>query len=120
MFIDHVSIGITDFKKSAKFYDLVLGAMGYKRNLTYEGEAICYGEQCELWIGVEKSVTRSNGSHIAFKAKCKEDIHKFYDEAIKNGGTCDGKPGPRPEYNETYYAAYVLDPDGNKIEACIY
>ena len=62
----------------------------------------------------------SNGVHISFLAPSKKAVDAFHAAALKHGGTCDGPPGPRPEYGEPYYAAFVRDPDGHKIEAMIW
>ncbi|EHA1206468.1 VOC family protein [Vibrio alginolyticus] len=65
----------------------------------------------------ERVANPSNGAHIAFNAPSKESVDLFYTTALELGGTCEGKPGLRPEYGESYYAAFVRDLDGNKIEA---
>ncbi|HAS6092495.1 TPA: VOC family protein, partial [Vibrio vulnificus] len=84
-----------------------------------ENVAAAYGENFEFWVGCpcENAASSGNGAHIAFNAPNKEAVDQFYAMALELGGECAGKPGLRPEYGETYYAAFVRDVDGNKIEA---
>jgi catechol 2,3-dioxygenase-like lactoylglutathione lyase family enzyme len=121
MILNHVSVGACDIPKAVKFYDSVLSTLSIKRAHYIDNVAAAYGESFEFWVGspCEGKATPSNGSHIAFNAPTKESVDQFYATAIALGGTCEGKPGLRPEYGETYYAAFVRDLDGNKIEAVI-
>ncbi len=121
MLINHVSVGVTNLDKSAVFYDAVMGSLEVKRAFVMQNVTIAYGENFEFWIGLpndeSKPASAGNGTHIAFNAKDKQAVEAFYQTALANGGTCGGKPGLRPEYSENYYAAFVFDPDGNKLEA---
>ena len=67
-----------------------------------------------------RPATWGNGTHVAFLAESKEQVHRFYEEALRNGGSSEGEPGPRPHYGPNYYATYVRDPDGNKLQAVCY
>ncbi len=116
----HVSIGVSDIKKAGAFYDSVLGPLGYKRVYDSEG-ALAYGEKdAVLWLlangGTVKPDLKS-GLHFCFDAKARKDVDAFHAAGLKNGGTDNGKPGIREDYSPTYYAAFVVDPDGYRIEA---
>ncbi|MGC9404363.1 VOC family protein [Vibrio genomosp. F10 str. 9ZC157] len=119
MILNHVSVGAKDVVTAVKFYDAVLSTLAIKRTHYIENVAAAYGESFEFWVGCpcEGKATSSNGSHLAFNAPNKESVDRFYATAIELGGTCEGKPGLRPEYGDAYYAAFVRDLDGNKIEA---
>lgn len=118
--ISHVSLGVNDFAKASHFYDSVLATVGTVRILQY-GDAIGYGRSFpEFWIHPPldgKPANVGNGTHIAFAARNKAEVDAFYAEALKQGATDDGSPGPRPDYGEPYYGAFVRDLDGHKIEA---
>ncbi len=123
--LHHVSVGVTDVARAAKFYDPVLKALGYKRVADYSPGAIAYGEskdQPQFWIGLphnNDAATVGNGTHIGFIAKSKGAVNKFHEVALKAGGSNNGEPGPRPDYGSTYYGAFIYDLDGNKIEAAV-
>jgi catechol 2,3-dioxygenase-like lactoylglutathione lyase family enzyme len=122
--LHHVSVGVADVERAAKFYDEVLGALGYKRSAQFLPYAVAYGEGIsELWIGQphdQGAPSPGNGTHIGFSARTKGAVDKFHAAALENGGTDEGEPGPRPEYGPDYYGAFVRDPDGNKIEATLH
>ncbi|MCJ8336215.1 MAG: VOC family protein, partial [Epibacterium sp.] len=67
-----------------------------------------------------RPATWGNGTQVAFVADTKEDVRAFHDTALRLGGSSEGEPGPRPHYGENYFAAYVRDPDGNKLQAVCY
>ena len=122
--LHHVSVGVTDVERAARFYDEVLGALGYKRSAQYLPYAIAYGEGIsEFWIQLpldQGTPSAGNGVHIGFSARTKEAVDKFHQAALANGGTDEGEPGPRPDYGPEYYGAFVRDPDGNKVEATLH
>ncbi len=124
--IDHVSVGCKDVKKARAFYDPVLATIGYQpvMPLEIQGEllAIGYGDagQPSFWVQLpfdRNPATMGNGVHIAFTAATRAAVDAFYLAAIEAGGIDDGQPGLRHEYHPSYYAAFVRDKDGNKIEA---
>ena len=122
--IDHVSLGVTDMARSKKFYDAVLAPLGIKLFFEFDGGA-GYGaaqDEVNFWIGppldAERKVQPSGGSHVAFSAASRRAVDEFYRAAIAAGAKDDGKPDVRPIYHANYYGAFVLDPDGHKIEAC--
>lgn len=116
--IDHISIGVRDLDASAAFYDAVLGAIGFERLVTRVG-TVGYGKKYpEFWINHRPESDPSNsGVHICLRTRERAQIDAFHQAALDAGGVSDGAPGPRPEYTDTYYAAFIYDPDGNKIEA---
>lgn len=121
--VHHVSLGTNDMDRSLAFYDATLGALGYRRVMEFLPYAAAYGvDHPEFWIGRAYDQTKSsagNGVHIGFAAKTKDEVQAFYEAALAHGGRDDGPPGPRTDYGPDYFGAFVRDPDGNKIEACI-
>ena len=121
--LHHVSVGVTDMERAARFYDAVMKALGYKRVMDIPPYGIAYGETMpEFWIGGpadRQAPSSGNGVHIALQAKSRQDVHAFHEAALAAGGSDDGAPGPRPQYTPEYYGAFVRDPDGNKIEAML-
>jgi catechol 2,3-dioxygenase-like lactoylglutathione lyase family enzyme len=120
--IDHVSIGVRDLEKSVRFYECALRPLGY-RKLDVRPETAGFGKRySEFWINLRPDLARLgsglvSGAHVALRAPSIEAVDAFYAAALQSGGTCDGAPGPRPQYGPGYYAAFVRDPDGNCIEA---
>ena len=122
--LHHVSVGVTNFERAAKFYDAVLATLGYKRVADYAPHAIGYGtDHPEFWIGAPHNqlpMTAGNGVHMGFSARTKAQVQKFHEVALAHGASNDGEPGPRPDYGPDYYGAFVYDLDGNKIEATLH
>jgi len=117
---DHVSIGVADIARSKKFYDATLKPLGYSR--LSDGEpSLGYGAKAvALWLGATpKPVTADTGSglHFCFVAPNRAAVDAFHANALKAGGTDNGKPGVRTDYGPKYYAAFAIDPDGYRIEA---
>jgi catechol 2,3-dioxygenase-like lactoylglutathione lyase family enzyme len=121
--LHHVSIGVTDLERAAKFYDAVLATLGYRRVADYSPHAIGYGtDKPEFWIGGAHNgdpVTAGNGTHMGFIARDKAQVLKFHATALAYGASNNGEPGPRADYGPNYYGAFVYDLDGNKIEALL-
>jgi catechol 2,3-dioxygenase-like lactoylglutathione lyase family enzyme len=118
--IDHTGIGVADVERSAAFYDAALGALGLRRvQQLPENEgtnAVGYGvEYAVFWI--DRFHPHSIRNHTAFAAKSRAEVDAFHAAALNVGGTDNGAPGIRQGYEPGYYAAFVLDPDGNNIEA---
>ena len=118
--IDHVSIAVRDLEACGRFYDAVLQAMGYARMVTRLG-TIGFGKKYpDFWLNERRAMTpvvADSGTHIALRAGDTQAVDAFHAAALKAGGSSDGAPGPRPEYTAGYYAAFVRDPEGNRIEA---
>jgi catechol 2,3-dioxygenase-like lactoylglutathione lyase family enzyme len=119
--LHHVSVGVADVERAAKFYDAALRALGYKRIMEFLPYAIGYGETGpEFWVQLphnQQPASVGNGYHVGFAAGSKKAVQKFHATALAQGGTDDGAPGPRPDYGPEYYGAFVIDLDGNKLEA---
>lgn len=118
--IDHMGIDVRDLQKSKKFYEDVLPALGFKLLVYFEEYgAVGFGkDRPRFWLGKGKPTNGDDDVHICFEAQNRKQVRDFYEAAIRAGGRDNGKPGLRPEYHENYYGAFVLDPDGNGIEAC--
>jgi catechol 2,3-dioxygenase-like lactoylglutathione lyase family enzyme len=118
--LSHVSLGTDDLARAAAFYDRVLGTLGLRRMMEHEA-GVAWGRAWpEFWIGRPldgQPASPGNGTHVCFNAPSREAVHAFHAAALAAGAVDDGAPGPRPHYAPQYYAAFVLDPDGHKIEA---
>jgi catechol 2,3-dioxygenase-like lactoylglutathione lyase family enzyme len=106
---DHVHLRVADLDASRRFYTAALGALG--REIGGTGS---HFSSDELWVTSDGSPTR--GVHLAFQAEDRDAVQRFYDAALAAGGRDNGRPGER-DYHPGYYACYVLDPDGNNVEA---
>lgn len=120
--IHHLSIAVTDLERAATFYDAVLTPLGYAR--VFKGdESVGYGysgKGDKLLLNLEDKVSvPGEGFHLAFSAAEPEHVDRFHAAALLHGGRCNGRPGPRPDYGDRYYAAFVFDPDGYRIEAVV-
>lgn len=126
--LDHTGIVVTDLARARRFYDAVAKALGLGTIDNGEASFLLGKSEKEpipyLWIGtlrpsywVEGSRAGINQMHVAFRAASKAQVDEFHRAALAAGGTDNGKPGPREQ--EGYYGAFVLDPDGNNIEACL-
>ena len=117
--IDHISIGVSDLERARQFYEQVLGTLGMTQLRVWPDAAAGFGKNYpEFWINVRKDlIVTDNGTHICLRAPSTAAVDAFHAAAIAGGGVSDGAPGLRPEYHNRYYAAFVRDPDGNRIEA---
>jgi catechol 2,3-dioxygenase-like lactoylglutathione lyase family enzyme len=118
--LDHVSIGVKDIKRARRFYDAALSALGYRCSSPGES-SLGYGREREdFWVlAVASPVApdKASGLHLCFKADGREAVDAFHKAALGAGGKDNGKPGLRADYGKGYYAAFVVDPDGYRIEA---
>jgi catechol 2,3-dioxygenase-like lactoylglutathione lyase family enzyme len=118
--IDHVSVGVSDLERAARFYEAALMALGLSRLVTRPA-TIGFGKAYpEFWINLRAGMAKvapDNGVHVCLRAKSTGEVDAFHAAALKAGGRSDGAPGLRPHDRVRYYAAFVLDPDGNRIEA---
>jgi len=119
--IDHTSIAVRDLKKGEAFYTALLSPLRIAKLREWPDAAIGFGKKYpEFWINRRAGMDRvadDSGIHICLRAPSAEAVDAFYAAALAAGGTSDGGPGVRPEYHQTYYAAFIRDPDGNRIEA---
>jgi len=118
--IDHVSVAVRDLAVSARFYEAVLATLGFAK-LDARSATIGFGKTYpEFWINLRGELTpvaAGSGAHVCFRARTTEVVDAFHSAALAAGGADDGKPGLRPQHGDGYYAAFVRDPDGNRIEA---
>ncbi|BBC00954.1 catechol 2,3-dioxygenase-like lactoylglutathione lyase family enzyme [Bradyrhizobium japonicum] len=118
--IDHVSVGVRDLERAARFYEPTLAALGLSRLVTRPA-TIGFGKAYpEFWINLRATmapVAHESGTHICLRAKTTAEVDAFHTAALASGGLSDGPPGLRPHDRVRYYAAFVLDLDGNRIEA---
>lgn len=118
--LDHVSIGVRDIGASRKFYDAAFAALGYRR-LSDGSDALAYGADApEFWVLAAEHPVPPNaqsGLHLSFAAPSRACVDDFHAAALRQGGRDNGKPGPRADYGPSYYAAFVIDPDGYRLEA---
>ena len=114
--IDHVGFEVVDLARSSRFYDAVLYALGARRLISSE-HAVAYGVNGpQVWIVVRGRRPEPGYGHLALSANGKAAVDAAYAGGLAAGGTDDGPPGMRPQYGERYYAAYLRDPDGLRVE----
>lgn len=120
--MSHVSLGTNDYPTAKVFYDAVLATLQIKCVMDFDGGA-GYGRAFpEFWIQKPhdgKEASTGNGVHVAFLANSIAEVKAFHAKALALGAKDDGAPGRRPDYGPKYYAAFVRDLDGNKIEAML-
>jgi catechol 2,3-dioxygenase-like lactoylglutathione lyase family enzyme len=118
--IDHISVGVADLDRAARFYEPTLAALGLARLVTRPA-TIGFGKSYpEFWINLRAGMAKvapESGTHICLRAKSTAEVDAFHAVALNAGGASDGAPGIRPHDRVKYYAAFVVDPDGNRIEA---
>jgi catechol 2,3-dioxygenase-like lactoylglutathione lyase family enzyme len=116
--IDHYGINCSDLAASTRFYDEVLGVLGYTRAMDF-GVAIGYGADGvpEFWISAWQGAEPNREMHCAFRAASVDDVKAFHAKALELGAESLHAPRRWPEYHEGYYGAFVRDPDGNNVEA---
>jgi catechol 2,3-dioxygenase-like lactoylglutathione lyase family enzyme len=119
--IDHVSIAVRDLRKAEPFYAAVLAPLGMRKLREWPNAAIGFGKTYpEFWINRREGMDRlgeDSGVHICLRATDIRAVEDFHVAAIRAGGASDGAPGVRAQYHSGYYAAFIRDPDGNRIEA---
>ena len=118
--IDHVSVGVGDLERAARFYEQALAPLGLSRLVTRLA-TVGFGKTYpEFWINLRSDmakVAHDSGVHICLRAGSTNDVDAFHAAALKAGGRSDGAPGLRPHDRVRYYAAFIVDPDGNRVEA---
>jgi catechol 2,3-dioxygenase-like lactoylglutathione lyase family enzyme len=129
--LSYTYFGTNDLQRAIVFYDAVLSPLGMKRCITndpawdatsagwglYEEDGL---RELAFWVGIpvnQREATTGNGSMVAFRASSWGEVDEFHAAALANGGSSEGAPGLRRHYNPDFYAAYVRDPDGNKLAA---
>jgi catechol 2,3-dioxygenase-like lactoylglutathione lyase family enzyme len=115
--IDHVSIAVRDLAVAMHFYDVLLAVLGYRRLDTRPATAGYGKDYSEFWINARAAAAQSDGAHVCLRARSTGIVDAFHSAALAAGGSSDGAPGLRPHHGKGYYAAFIRDPDGNRIEA---
>lgn len=114
--LDHVGLEVSDLARAARFYDALFAPLGGRRIVDAE-QAIAYGvHEPRLWIVQRGRAPRPGYGHVAITASGRPAVDAAYAAAIEAGGRDDGEPGHRPHYGPRYYSAYLLDPDGLRVE----
>lgn len=116
--IHHVSLEVSDLERSGRFYDAVVGALGWRRHIE-EADMIGWGIVRPLFFASTRHGVAPGGGHVCFAASGIPAVKGAWEGGLAAGGTDDGPPGQRPEYGASYYSAYLLDPDGNRIEIAV-
>ena len=126
-YIDHVDIRVSDIDVSQRFYEAALEPLGLRVTQTRPdpngGAEIGFGAAAGTEFAIHEPTkspgqdTVTTGAHIAFAASDRSAVQAFHEAAVAHGGRDIGAPGPRPVYSEGYYGAFVLDPEGNNVEA---
>jgi len=119
--INHVSIGVRDLAKAKRFYDAVLKPLGYACQSESEG-SLGYGSKAGIpfWVNTADHPVKADlksGLHFCFDAESRKAVDAFHAGGLKAGGKDNGQPGIREAYSPTYYAAFLVDPDGYRVEA---
>ena len=117
--IDHISVAVRDLAAAARFYEHALAPLGYKR-LVDTAARVAFGTKYpEVWLNARphmNPIDADTGAHLCLRARTQEAVDAFHAHALSHGGTDDGAPGPRQATQVIYYAAFVRDPDGNRLE----
>jgi catechol 2,3-dioxygenase-like lactoylglutathione lyase family enzyme len=121
--IDHVSMAVRDLARATRFYEALLGTIGLTK-LEMRPATVGFGKKYpELWLnhraGMD-AIAHASGAHVCLRARSTQAVDAFHAAALLAGGTCDGAPGLRPQHGDAYYAAFIRDPDGNRIEAATF
>jgi catechol 2,3-dioxygenase-like lactoylglutathione lyase family enzyme len=118
MMFDHVEYSVQSYAQSLKFYASCLPKLG--SNLLFSSDKnknFGFGGRDSTELLISEGLPTSPKLHIAFRASSEKQVNEFYEQAISNGGKCNGPPGYRKDYDPGYYAAFVIDPDGHNVEA---
>jgi catechol 2,3-dioxygenase-like lactoylglutathione lyase family enzyme len=121
--IDHVSIAVRNLHATGRFYETVLGTLGYAK-LRDHANTLGFGKRYpEFWLNHRPAMAPNaadSGHHVCLRAADVNTVAAFHAVALQAGGRCDGAPGLRPEYSDGYYAAFIRDPEGNRIEVATF
>jgi len=116
--IHHVSVEVSDIERSGRFYDALLGTLGWRRHID-TAEVIGWGIVRPIFFASTRRPAVSGGGHVCFGATGIPAVKAAWEDGVSAGGTDEGAPGPRPEYGASYYSAYLRDPDGHRVEITV-
>lgn len=117
--IDHVSLPVRDLEQSTKFYESVLSKIGFKKLIEMPVTVGFGRKHPEFWLNHRPEMNErglDEGFHVCLRARTIDAVQAFHEAATAAGAESDGAPGPRPQYSDRYYAAFIRDRDGNRIE----
>ncbi|HEV7368629.1 VOC family protein [Arenibaculum sp.] len=119
---DHIGLRVKDVEASIRFYEAALGALGHELcSRSESGAGFGPGGEAGLWLyrtsGPHGGASAGSGAHVAFRAADRAAVDRFHAAGLAAGGRDNGAPGLRPDYGPTYYGAFLIDPDGNNVEA---
>ena len=118
--IDHISIGVSDLERAMRFYESVLGTIGYAK-LDVRPKTVGFGKRySEFWLNHRPgmpAIPHESGGHVCLRAPTPQAVDAFHAAALAAGGASDGAPGERPQHGEGYYEPFIPDLDGHRIEA---
>lgn len=116
--IHHATVDVGDLERAGRFYDAVLGSLGWRRQVD-DDRRISWGIVRPVFAVVQSPDAGPGSGHICFAASGIPAVKAAWEGGTQAGGRDDGAPGPRPEYGPSYYSAYLLDPDGHRIEVAV-
>ena len=114
--IDHVGLGVSDLERSRAFYEQALAPLGYQVLIERDG-SLGFGHNAKPDFFIHVNRPLSGPTHVAIASPDRATVDAFHAASLAAGGRDNGPPGPRPQYHQHYYGAFVLDPDGNNLEA---
>ena len=115
--LDHVGLDVSDYDASRAFYDKALAPLGMRRMMEPMERIGGYGDDFPFFWIAQRNLGSDSGVHVAFRAEDRATVDAFHEAALAAGGKDNGGPGVREIYHPHYYGAFVLDPDGNNVEA---
>jgi catechol 2,3-dioxygenase-like lactoylglutathione lyase family enzyme len=113
---DHIGLHVRDLEKSVRFYEAVLKSLGHVL-CSHDATSAGLGPKDAPALWLYAGDNKASHAHIAFRAESRAVVERFHRDGLKTGGIDNGKPSLRADYSPTYYAAFLLDPDGNNVEA---
>jgi len=116
--IHHVSVEVSDLERSGRFYDSLLGPLGWRRQVDTD-EVVAWGIVKPVFFASNRGPATPGGGHICFSASGISAVKAAWEGGVAAGGSDDGPPGNRPQYGPTYYSAYLRDPDGHRVEVTV-
>jgi catechol 2,3-dioxygenase-like lactoylglutathione lyase family enzyme len=116
MQLDHLNIYVKDMARSRVFYESILPPFGHVLVRDFGDVAVGFGDSNYAVLALVRDEGTIRSAHLAFRFETRSEVDRLYALALESGATNNGAPGLRPQYHEHYYAAFVLDPDGNNLE----